>query len=365
MSFLYDALVYSKNSTNVIQYSVPSNARHHYPSVVRTSHGLFCTFTHYDTASVDLSPSEIWGCSLYENGLPSCDTYKIIDVRAGKNGTVCPCIYQKSDGTILCLTLERNDDATYYGQIYQYILTYTGGKWVADAGTKIYESSDYQTNDYIWIPSQNILVTSTGRLIISIMTSRTTDYYTSTMNTIVRHLYSDNEGGAWSLSATVLSAAASGNEALISSGRMIQMSDDTIVEIFRTRSRYARVTKSTDNGATWSNAPTKSATLIESNADVELFCRNDILYAFVSRPDAAVPQLASETTRVYLDLWQSVDGGDTFTLVKNLLFKSGYIFTEPIIYDKGSGILMFYSYYPTGTTSQDLRFERYTYADLL
>jgi len=365
MSDLYNALIESKNPTNVIQYSTTYNSRNHYPSIVNLGgQNLFCAFTYYGGDSGDLDPSAIWGKYSTNNGLSWSDAFKMIDVRAGKNGALCPCLYKKTNGNLICLTLEREDDATYYGQIYQYVSDDNGLTW--DAGTKIYESSDYEVNDYIWIPSQNILTTATGRLIISVMTSISDVYYTSTMNTVVRHLYSDDEGDNWLLSATVLQAAVSGNEGLIGSGRMVQMMDGTIVEIFRTRSRFARVTKSTDNGATWSNPPAKSDTLIISNADVELYCKDDILYAFASRPNADVPQLTSADTRVHLDLWKSIDAGDIWTFVKNLLYKDGdYVFTEPIVYDKGSGILMFYSYYPYGTSDQDLRFERLNYSDLV
>jgi len=364
MSIFYDILRHTKNPVNVIQYSTNVNTRNHYPSVVNLGgDNLLCAFIYYGTVPGDLEPKRIYGKYSTDNGVEWGDPFLMIDARAGKLGVECPSLFRRANGDLICITLEREDDATYYGQIYQYVSDDNGLTW--DAGTLIYESSDYETNDYLWIPSHNILVTATGRLIISIMTSTSEVYYTDTANTIVRHLYSDNEGASWSLSATVLQAAVSGVEGLIGSGRMIQMSNGTIVEIFRTRSRFTRVTKSTDNGATWVNPPVKSDTLIISNADVELYCKSDVLYAFVSRPNADVPQTAQAGTRLYLDLWKSVDAGDTWTLVKNLLYKDGkYIYTEAIVYDVGDGIMMFHSYYRYGTDTQDLRFERYAYTDL-
>lgn len=363
---LYNALVESKNRTDVLQYSTQFNLRNHYASIIRLSGDtLLAAFTYYTEDSVDVSPSEIFCKYSYDNGKSWTDEWLIIPIRSGKSGSVCPNLYKKLNGNIICLSLERNEhESDWWGQIYQYESTDNGLTW--DEGVLIYESSDYQTHDYIWIPSNQILKTSTGRLIISMMIGTgTAPFLTGSMNSVVRHLYSDDEGANWSLSATVLQAAVSGDEALIGSGRMVQMSDGTIVEIERTRSRYTRITKSIDNGATWSNPPVKSATLIISNADVELYCKNNILYAFASRPSVDVPQIPSTDTRIYLDLWKSIDSGNTWTFVKNLLYDSSvHVYTEPIVFDFGSGIIMFYSYYPYGTDTQDLRFERLSYVDL-
>jgi len=368
MSTLYRALVDSKNPTNVLQYSSTYNARNHYPSIINTGgDNLFLAWVHYGELSTDITPCEVWARTSNNNGISWSEDRKIISIKEGKLGPICPSLYKKVNGNIICIANQRNDDgSSYWGQLYQYESTDNGLTW--DEGKIIFESSVYETNDYIWTQSNNILVTLTGRLIISITISTTSSRVTNTMCTVTRQLYSDDEGVNWSLSDTVLQAAASGNEALIVSCSLTQLSNGTIIEVFRTRSRFVRITKSTDNGVTWTNPPTKSETLITSNADLYVINISDILYAFASRPSDDVPQLTSSTTRVYLDLWKSTDGGDTWTFVKNLLYDSSvHAYTEPIVYDSGLFIYLFYSYYPYDTTNglmQDLRFEKYTYSQL-
>jgi len=362
MSTLYNTLTYTKNPNNVVQYSTPLNLRNHYPSIVNLGgQNLFCAFTHYGAAGVDVDPSEIWGCYSTNNGLSWGDTFKCIDIRAGKSGVVCPCLYRKANDDIIMITLERHDDATMYGQLYQYVSDDDGLTW--DAGTKIYESSDYETNDYLWISSHRILVTSTGRLLLpfGVWTSAT---HTTAGNSVARVLYSDNEGTNWSLSATTISPVA---PSILAAGTIAQLPSGTLVQSFRTRTGYGNISKSTDNGSTWSTPVSVETEFERSNADGFLAYVNGKLISIVSRIEGGVPTIGS-ATRIHLDLWQSLDGGDIWSFVKNLLYKdSVYVFTEPIVYDKGDGILMFYSHYPfdiTGGAFQDLRFERLSYADL-
>lgn len=365
-SSLNNALQQSNNPTNVIQYSSPTNTRNHIASVVRLTNGnLLCVWAHYAAASVDWNPCQIWAKISINNGLSWGDPYMIIDVPSGTIGYEMPSIYKKTNGNIIFIGVLRvGTEAPFYGQIWQYESIDNGATF---SGAKmIYESSDYETNDYISCSGHSICVTQTGRLLFPFNMFITSEHSANLGNTVARVLYSDDEGENWSLSATVIQAATSGDEGLLAESNIAQETDGTLIMIHRTRSMFVRIGTSINNGATWDNPPVKEDAFITSNAMVRIAFVNGKYIGVANRPSEDVPQLTGAATRVYMDLWESTDG-TTWAFVKNLLYKdSVYVFAEPVIYDLGTGVLMFYSHYPNDDVSilQDLRFERLTYADL-
>jgi len=361
MSDLYNILTESKNPTNVIQYSTQYNIRNQQGSVIRLNNGnLLCAWTYFFEEEEDPSESEIWAKISTNNGLSWGNAYQIIAIEVGTNGVRHPSLFLKSNGDILLVcTLEADDGLS--AQVVQYISSDNGATF--GGKTSIYSSSDYEAPDCIVSASHRILETTTGRLIYPFHIPTTATHASATGIMVVRFIYSDNQGVSWSISASILGIANPVDEQLLAEPCITQLPNGNLLCLMRTRSGYGRISTSTDNGATWSNPPTKSGTLIESNASVWISYTNNKLIAIVNRPEGGVVNGAA--ARIRMDLWQSEDNGATWSFIKNLLYKDDdYNFCEPIVYDKGTGILMFYSYYPYGTSYQDLRFERYNYSEL-
>jgi hypothetical protein len=344
MSTLYNTLSYSKNPTNVIQYSTPYNLRNCSPCVIRLQNGnLLCTWSHFGITSEDLTPGEVWAKKSTNNGKSWSDAYLIIPIPIGVVSAVIPSTYQKTNGDIILVCWQQYDATPDYTEIWKYTSTDNGVTF--EGGTQIYASNDYGVSgDYYTFNGQRIFKTQTGRLLFSFDVETNPVAFSGTANTICRVLISDDEGDTWSVSATNMMAAASGIEALLAESVICQVPNGTLLCASRTRSGHVRISTSTNNGTTWSNPPTKSATLEASNATVWMSYTNGKLIALLNRPEGGI--VDGSAARVHLDLWKSEDLGSTWSLVKNIAYDGSInIFCEPVVFDTGYSILVFHTKY--------------------
>jgi hypothetical protein len=360
MSFLYDALVYSKNPTNVIQYSTYYNSRNQEASVVKMNNGkLLLIWNHYGDASADLDPSEIWAKTSSNNGKTYSDGYVVIAIPVGTTGPRCASLYKKSNGDIILICM-IGTDAGASTELWQYTSSDNGVTFTD--GASIHSSTDYEAKDYYTVGSDRIFKTQSGRLLYPFDVCTSSAHSSGTSNTVGRVLYSDDEGANWSISATVMSAAASGVEALLAESCIWQDPDGTLFFGSRTRSGYARISTSSNDGTTWTNPPTKSGTLECSNASIYFGYINGKHIAIVSRPEGGVVNGAA--ARIHKDLWKSTDKCATWSFVKNIFDEDNVrIFAEPNIFDKGNSILVYIAAYPPAGSAQDLIFTEVLYSE--
>jgi len=360
MSTLYDTLVHTKNPANVIQYSTITNARNQQCSVIELQNGdWLCVWSYYFDAITDASNSEIWARKSTNKGVSWGNAYQIIPIAGGTGGLRHPSLYQKADGDIVMLVgLEATDHLS--AQIMQYISDDNGDTFTVVGS--IYATSDYESPDYITLASNRIFKTQTGRLLFPFHIPTTDAHYSNTGIMVSRVIYSDNEGTDWSVSATIMGVSTPALEQLLAEPCIVQLPNATLLCTMRTRSGYVRISTSTDNGATWSNPPTKSATLALSNSMHSTAYVNGKLIAIGNRVEGAT--INGVGARIHQDLWKSEDLGSTWTFVKNITDKSGvYVFAEPIIKEKASSIIVFYDQYPPSGAEQDLIFQEVNFSE--
>jgi len=362
----YNALVQTKNPTNVIQYATTYNIRNASASVIEMANGnLLCAFHHFGVAVGDGNPSTIWACVSTNDGLTWGTPYEIIGVPVTVDSIAIPSLYKKDNGNIICICWTVVDQVSDCSEIWQFESTDNGAAF--DAGSMIHNSDDYEaTGDYYTIGSHRIFRTASGRLLYP-FDVMTTPVHTSMGGVMVgRVLYSDDEGDSWNISATVISTGLEGTERCLAESCCCQLPNGNILRISRTVSGFARISTSTDDGLTWSNPPTKSGTLTTSNATIWISYTDGKLIAIANRKEPTDDGSSQPKNRIHLDLWLSEDNGTTWTMVKNIAYKDGlYGFNEPTIYARESDMLIFHTKVPLTGAWQDLWFTKIDYSDII